>query len=89
MPGGGKGRGWEDAIARFWKGLQLGKGMTVSVHSWTLGHVYCLVVVGEVHYASFKIKKNRNGTQDTKEKEGLGTDLFCKKFNRRRIRRSI
>lgn len=36
----------------------------------------------------FKLK-NRNGTQFTKEKEGLGTDLFFKKFNRRRIRRSI
>jgi hypothetical protein len=27
----GEGRGWEEAIARFWKGLQLGKGMTVGL----------------------------------------------------------
>jgi len=42
VSGGGQARGWEDTIARFWKGLQLGKGMTVSVHSWALGHVYLL-----------------------------------------------
>jgi hypothetical protein len=27
--------------------------MTVSVHSWALGHVCAWVVVGEVHCASF------------------------------------
>lgn len=50
--------------------LQLGKGMTVSIHSRTLGHVCCLVVVGEVHYASFKIKKIEMVHKTQKKKKG-------------------